>query len=370
MKKYIPIILVLAFVGIASATVTNWGGNTFTGLVADIKPTNVPNGSRFFEIDAPFGVYVRSASTWTLVSGVTTTFSHNDMTGLNVDDYLHMTAAQNSKLDGIATGAEVNVNADWNSGSGDAQILNKPTLATVAISGSYSDLLNIPSTFSPIDHAGEHVTGGGDIIANAVASGNAGLLSGTDKAKLDGIATGAEVNINADWNSGSGDSQILNKPTIPSDISGAHYITTQTEGGLSAEAVVPTCSGTDKLTFNGTVLSCGTDVTGSAGVRVTSVASAAPPTPNIDTTDQYNLTAQAEAASFAVPSGTPSDGQKLIIRIKDDGTARGLSFNAIYRASADVPLPTTTVIGKTMYLGFIYNDASTKWDFVAFIEGL
>lgn len=30
------------------------------------------------------------------------------------------------------------------------------------------------------------------------------------------VADGAEVNVNADWNSYSGDSQILNKPTIPS----------------------------------------------------------------------------------------------------------------------------------------------------------
>ena len=38
------------------------------------------------------------------------------------------TSAEKNKLSGIATGAEVNVNADWNAVSGDAQILNKPTL--------------------------------------------------------------------------------------------------------------------------------------------------------------------------------------------------------------------------------------------------
>ena len=37
-----------------------------------------------------------------------------------------------TKLDGIAAGAEVNVQSDWDAGSGDAQILNKPTLVTVA----------------------------------------------------------------------------------------------------------------------------------------------------------------------------------------------------------------------------------------------
>lgn len=44
--------------------------------------------------------------------------------GLSTNDY---TTAEKNKLAGIAAGAEVNVNADWNATSGDAQILNKPT---------------------------------------------------------------------------------------------------------------------------------------------------------------------------------------------------------------------------------------------------
>jgi len=40
--------------------------------------------------------------------------------------------ADGTKLDGIESGAEVNVNADWNAVSGDAQILNKPTTITSA----------------------------------------------------------------------------------------------------------------------------------------------------------------------------------------------------------------------------------------------
>ena len=46
-----------------------------------------------------------------------------------------------------------------------------------------------------------------------------GLMSVSDKTKLDGIASGAEVNVNADWDAVSGDAQILNKPTIPSKTS-------------------------------------------------------------------------------------------------------------------------------------------------------
>jgi hypothetical protein len=76
------------------------------------------------------------------------------------------------------------------------------------------------------------------------------------------------------------------------------------------------------------------------------------------------ITAQAAALTLANPTGSPLQGQKLVVRIKDDGTARGISFGTEYRALG-VTLPTTTVISKTMYLGFIRNDTDTKWDLVA-----
>jgi ribosomal protein L35AE/L33A len=56
---------------------------------------------------------------------------------------------------------------------------------------------------------------GADATIPLADSTNAGLLTPAEKTKLQGIATGAEVNVNADWNATSGDAQILNKPTIP-----------------------------------------------------------------------------------------------------------------------------------------------------------
>jgi len=100
-------------------------------------------------------------------------------------------------------------------------------------------------------------------------------------------------------------------------------------------------------------------------VRTTTIASSATPTPNVDITDIYTITALAEAAAFGAPTGTPVNGQKLIIRIKDNATARALTWNAIYRAGTDVALPTTTVISKTLYCGFIYNSTDSKWDLIA-----
>ena len=98
--------------------------------------------------------------------------------------------------------------------------------------------------------------------------------------------------------------------------------------------------------------------------RISSASSSATPTPNADTTDEFILTAQSEAAAFAAPTGTPVQGQAMILRIKDDGTARALTWDAIYRA-VGVSLPTTTVIDKLLYIAMIYNSTATRWDVLA-----
>jgi len=87
-------------------------------------------------------------------------------------------------------------------------------------------------------------------------------------------------------------------------------------------------------------------------------------TPTGDSTPQYNTTALHTAATIAVPSGTPTDGQPMILRIIDDGTARGLTWASGY-AAIGVTLPTTTVINKYLYVGCKYNAQSSKWDVLA-----
>lgn len=97
--------------------------------------------------------------------------------------------------------------------------------------------------------------------------------------------------------------------------------------------------------------------------RIQSVTSAATVTPNADNDDGVKITAQAVGLTIANPSGTPVGMQSLVIRIKDNGTARSISFGTQYRAIG-ITLPTTTVISKTMYLGLIYNADDAKWDII------
>ena len=94
--------------------------------------------------------------------------------------------------------------------------------------------------------------------------------------------------------------------------------------------------------------------------RVQTVASAATVTP-ISTNDLVTITAQAAALALANPTGTWDEGQPLMIRIKDNGTARAITYGTNYRAIG-ITLPTTTVLSKTTYIGLIYNSTDTKWD--------
>lgn len=51
-------------------------------------------------------------------------------------------------------------------------------------------------------------------VHSAATTSADGFMSSTDKTKLDGVETGAEVNVQSDWNASSGDAQILNKPNV------------------------------------------------------------------------------------------------------------------------------------------------------------
>ena len=63
-------------------------------------------------------------------------------------------------------------------------------------------------------------------------------------------------------------------------------------------------------------------------------------------------------------AGVPTHGQPFLIRMKDDGTPRAITWGASYRAIG-VTLPTTTTANKTMYIGGFYNTTDTIYDVLA-----
>lgn len=116
---------------VASWAVVSGGGavdsvNGQTGaVVLDAADVGAEPADATILKDADIGVTVQGYSS--VLAGTTASF----------------TTADETKLDGIAAGAEVNVNADWNAGSGDAQILNKP--AILAFSGGITTITIVSS---------------------------------------------------------------------------------------------------------------------------------------------------------------------------------------------------------------------------------
>lgn len=100
--------------------------------------------------------------------------------------------------------------------------------------------------------------------------------------------------------------------------------------------------------------------------RVLTVTPAAVPTYNTDNADIVDIYGLNAAITSMVTNktGTPTNGDKLMFRIRDDGTARAIAWGADFE-SINFTLPTTTVINKRLIVGFIYDSFTSKWGCVA-----
>lgn len=126
------------------------------------------------------------------------------------------TSGSYDDLSGKPTIPAAQVNSDWNAASGVAQILNKPSLATVATSGSYADLSNKP-TIPTVDQsysASSTNAQSGTAVAGALATINqvpASTSADEDKV-LTVNASGNAVWADAQGGGGGGSSYTFSAP--------------------------------------------------------------------------------------------------------------------------------------------------------------
>jgi len=131
---------------------------------------------------------------------------------------------------------------------------------------------------------------------------------------------------------------------------------------------IGTTSPSAKLDVDGdTTVSGDLVVTGNINVRIGTTTSTASLTVDSDLYDQYNVTALATTMAVQAPTNG-SDGKKLIIRITDDGTARGISFPGLTAVGVTFPNTTQGNSAKTIYIGCIYNGQQSRWDAIAVAE--
>lgn len=99
--------------------------------------------------------------------------------------------------------------------------------------------------------------------------------------------------------------------------------------------------------------------------RITVSASTASLTPNIDTNNVYELNAQGVALSIVNPTGTPNDGDVIILRLKDNGTTRTITYGTAYTNISGLSTLTTTIVGKWHVFGWLYNATLSVWQLVS-----
>lgn len=186
--------------------------------------------------------------------------------GLSSNDY---TDAEKTKLSGIAAGAEVNVQSDWqqNDNTKDDYIKNKPENLVQDASYVHTDNnytsdeksklsgiaagaeVNVQSDWNQASSSADDYIKNKpeNLVQDAAYVHTDNNYTTTEKNKLSGIAAGAEVNVQSDWNqaNSSADDYIKNKPeNLVQDASYVHtdnnYTTTEKNklAGIAAGAEV------------------------------------------------------------------------------------------------------------------------------------
>ena len=95
--------------------------------------------------------------------------------------------------------------------------------------------------------------------------------------------------------------------------------------------------------------------------RVVSPTVASSYTINVDVTDLYNVSGQSSDVTFNNPTGTPVNGQKMMVRIKDNGTARTVGWGSNFQASGITGPIAQTVPNKEHNVLFVYSAGVSKW---------
>lgn len=216
-----------------------------------------------------------------------------------------MTGADKTKLDGIATGAEVNVDTDLSY-----------TASTRVLASS---------------------TGTNATLPEVVAAGDSGLMTGADKTKLDGIATGA-TNV-------TNNNQLTN---------GAGYITATVTGDFTVDTSTFKVDSTNNRVGVGQATPIvDLDVDGAYAGNITAVAAL-----DIDCSTANYFTKTISTSSTFTFSNAPSS-RAYGFTLELTHTSGTVTWPAAVKWPADTS-PTLTT-GKTHLFVFVTDDGGTRW---------
>ena len=143
---------------------------------------------------------------------------------------------------------------------------------------------------------------------------------------------------------------------------------------LTGSPTVPTQSANDNSTkvASTAYVDAGMAAVGVQTITAASYSVSCTPTTTVTATAAtvfFDITAQAGAILFNAPTGTWANHQHLQITLKDNNTARAITYNPIYRSGTTITAPTTTTLGKELRLLYDYDANATKFDLIGYVDG-
>lgn len=241
---------------ITESDVSGWGFTKNTGTL-----TGVTFNGASASIDGSIASITETIpSTAREVQALPDTTKYASSHSLTIDPSTYVMTSQLKDQDGNNIGA--------------SQSVDLP-LETMVVGGSYDDstrkiILTLKSgsaiDFSVADLVSglqTEITSSNKLSADLISDGTTNkVYTSTEKTKLSGIASGAQVNVKPDWNASSGsDSEILNKPTIPTESTVSGWGFTKNTGTLTG------------VTFNGTAATVSNGVASISASVLPTVAS-------------------------------------------------------------------------------------------------
>lgn len=235
--------------------------------------------------------------------------------------------------------------ANWSTFNGKQDPITLTTFNTSGAATLIGSTLNIPN------YAGVSYTFSAPLV-NAAGTVSIGVASSTTNGYL----------TSADWITFNGKGNAVTTGNLSQF---ASTTSAQLAGVISDE------TGTGSLVFSNSPTlvtpalgnATATTLTARLVPRVYTIASSATPSVNTDLYDAVTITALTTnmTGSGITVTGTPSNFDKIIFRIKDDGSPKNLFWSSSFIAMGAV-LPTVTPgSSKALTIGFIYDSILAKW---------
>lgn len=225
----------------------------------------------------------------------------------------------------------------------DKKLYSKTTGGTVILVGDG----NATGTVTNVA-TGTGLTGGPITTTGTISLANTTVTAGSYTSA--NITVDAQGRITAASN-GTGGGTI----TLTGDVTGS---------GTSSIATTLANSGVTAGTYNRVTVNAKGLVTSGQNFNVASFTGNGSSVTPSTVYDMYSWSAMNANLTIATHTGTPYDGQKIIFRMRDNGTSVSLTWNAVWAAGGATP-PSATVAGKWHHIGFIYNSNTTSWLCVA-----